>query len=130
MGEYLAHLSAAGLQAGHGHVTAARLAALVKLVEDGTVSSSAAKEVFATMVAEKAEPADVVEQRGLGQISDTAELERIVAAVVAEHPEQAAQYRGGKQQVLGFFVGRVMKASGGRANPKVVNELLRTALDA
>jgi aspartyl-tRNA(Asn)/glutamyl-tRNA(Gln) amidotransferase subunit B len=128
MGEYLAHLSAAGLQAGHGHVTAARLAALVKLVEDGTVSSSAAKEVFATMVAEKAEPADVVEQRGLGQISDTAELERIVAEVVAAHPEQVAQYRGGKQQVLGFFVGRVMKASAGRANPKVVNELLRKAL--
>jgi aspartyl-tRNA(Asn)/glutamyl-tRNA(Gln) amidotransferase subunit B len=129
MGEYLAHLNAAGLEAGHGHVTAERLAKLVKLVSDGVVSTSGAKEVFAVIAAERAEPEDVVEQRGLGQISDTAELEAAVAAVVAGNPAQVEQYRGGKQQVLGFFVGQVMKATGGRANPQLVNELLRRALD-
>ncbi len=130
MGEYLGHLNAAGLTPGHGHVTAERLAKLVALVADGTVSTSAAKEVFACMVEERAEPEAVVEAHGLGQISDSAELEAVVARVVADHPAQAEQYRGGKAQVLGFFVGQVMKATGGRANPQVVNELLRKALGA
>ena len=125
MGEYLAHLNAAGLEAGHGHVTAERLAKLVKLVADGTVSTSAGKEVFAMMIDERAEPEEIVEKHGLGQISDTSELEAVVARVVAENPAQVEQYRGGKQQVLGFFVGQVMKATGGRANPQLVNELLR-----
>jgi aspartyl-tRNA(Asn)/glutamyl-tRNA(Gln) amidotransferase subunit B len=130
MGEYLAHLNAAGLEAGHGHVTAVRLARLVKLVEEGAVSTSAAKEVFALMIEKRAEPETIVDERGLGQISDTAELEAVVAQVVAANPAQVEQYRGGKQQVLGFFVGQVMKASGGRANPQVVSDLLRRALDA
>ena len=130
MGEYLAHLNAAGLEAGHGHVTAERLARLVKLVEDGTISTSAAKDVFAKMIEERAEPEAIVEKHGLGQISDTSELEALVAEVVAANPSQVEQYRGGKQQVIGFFVGQVMKASGGRANPQVVNDLLRRALDA
>ncbi len=130
MGEYLAHLNAAGLEAGHGHMTPERLAALIALVADGTVSTSAGKEVFARTIAERAEPAAVVDKYGLGQISDTAELEAVVAQVVAGNPSQAEQYRSGKQQVLGFFVGQVMKASGGRANPKVVNDLVRKALDA
>ena len=129
MGEYLAHLNAAGLEAGHGHVTAERLAKLVKLVADGTVSTSAGKEVFATMIAERAEPEAVVQKHGLGQISDASELEAVVAEVVAASPAQVEQYRGGKQQVIGFFVGQVMKATGGRANPQLVNELLRKALE-
>ena len=130
MGEYLAHLNAAGLEAGHGHVTAERLAKLVKLVADGTVSTSAGKDVFARMIAERAEPEEIVEKHGLGQISDTSELEAIVAEVVAGNPAQVEQYRAGKQQVLGFLVGQVMKATGGRANPQLVNELLRKALGA
>jgi len=129
MGEYLAHLNAAGLEAGHGHVTAGRLAKLVKLVADGTVSTSSGKEVFAKMIEERAEPEDVVEKHGLGQISDTSELEAVVAQVVAANAAQAEQYRAGKRQVLGFFVGQVMKSTGGRANPGLVNELLRKALE-
>jgi aspartyl-tRNA(Asn)/glutamyl-tRNA(Gln) amidotransferase subunit B len=128
MGEYLAHLNAAGIEAGHGHVTAERLARLIRLVSDGVVSTSAAKEVFSAMIAERAEPEAVVEQRGLGQISDTAELEATVARVLADSPSQVDQYRAGKQQVLGYLVGQVMKATGGRANPQLVNELLRRAL--
>jgi len=128
MGEYLAHLNAAGLEAGHGHVTAERLAKLVELVADGTVSTSSAKDVFTRMIAERAEPEEIVAQHGLNQISDTAELEAAIARVVADNAAQVEQYRGGKQQVLGFFVGQVMKATGGRANPQLVNELLRKAL--
>jgi aspartyl-tRNA(Asn)/glutamyl-tRNA(Gln) amidotransferase subunit B len=129
MGEYLAHLNAAGLEAGHGHVTADRLARLVGLVEDGTVSTSAAKEVFALMIEERAEPEEVVERHGLAQVSDETELAAVVAKVLADNPKQVEQYRAGKQQVVGYFVGRVMKASGGRANPQLVNMLLRKALD-
>jgi len=101
----------------------------VKLVADGTVSTSSGKDVFARMIAERAEPEEIVEKHGLGQISDTSELEAAVARVVADNPAQVEQYRGGKQQVLGFFVGQVMKATGGRANPQLVNELLLKALD-
>ena len=130
LGEYLAHLNAAGLTPAHGYATAERLAALIALVANGTVSTSAAKEVFALMIEERAEPGDVLAKHGLGQISDRSELEAAVAGVVAANAAQAQQYRDGKQQVLGFFVGQVMKATGGRANPKLVNELLRKALDA
>jgi len=130
MGEYLAYLNAAGLDAGRGHVTAERLARLVELVEDGTLSTSAAKDVFARMIEERAEPDEIVEKHGLGQISDSSELEAIVAGIVAGNPAQVEQYRGGKTQVLGFFVGQVMKASGGRANPKLVSDILRHTLDA
>jgi aspartyl-tRNA(Asn)/glutamyl-tRNA(Gln) amidotransferase subunit B len=129
MGEYLAHLNAAGLEPGHGHVTPERLAGLVRLVAEGTVSTSAAKDVFAKMIAERAEPAAIVETHGLGQISDGAKLEAVVADVVAGNPAQVEQYRGGKPQVIGFLVGQVMTATGGRANPKLVNELLRKTLD-
>ena len=129
MGEYLAHLNAAGLEPGHGHVTPERLAKLVRLVADGTVSTSAAKDVFARMIAERAEPEAIVESHGLGQISDSAQLEAAVAEVVAGNPAQVEQYRGGKQQVIGYLVGQVMKVTGGRANPKLVNELLRKALN-
>jgi len=111
-------------------VAPAPLHALVGLVEDGSVSTSAAKDVFAKMIEERAEPEAIVEKHGLGQISDASELDAIVAGVVAANPSQVEQFRGGKQQVLGFFVGQVMKASGGRANPKLVNELLRRALEA
>jgi len=129
MGEYLAHLNATGLEPGHGPVTPERLAKLVALVTGGAVSTSAGKEVFAHMVEDRAEPDEVVEKYGLGQLSDEAELETLAARVVADHPAQAEQYRAGKQQVLGFFVGQVMKATQGRANPKLVNELLHKALD-
>jgi aspartyl-tRNA(Asn)/glutamyl-tRNA(Gln) amidotransferase subunit B len=111
-------------------MTPERLAVLIALVADGTISTSAGKEVFAKTIAERAEPAAMVDKHGLGQISDSAELEAVVVRVVADNPVQVEQYRGGKQQVMGYFVGQVMKASGGRANPKVVNELVRKALDA
>ncbi len=129
MGEYLAHLNESGIEAGHGHVTPERLAKLIELVADGTVSTSAAKDVFGKMVEERAEPEAIVEQHVLGQISDTSALEAAVAGVIAANAPQVEQYRGGKRQVLGYLVGQVMKATQGRANPQLVNDLLRKHLD-
>jgi len=128
MGEYLAHLNETGLEPGKGHVTAGRLAALVKLVQDGTVSATGAKQVFALMVDERGEPAAIVEAHGLAQVSDAAELEAAVRKVLADNPAQVEQFKAGKEQVAGFFVGQVMKATQGRANPKLVNELVRKLL--
>lgn len=130
MGEYLAWINATGLTPGQGYVSAERLAALVRMVAEGTVSGSAAKEVFGLMIQEEAEPAEVVRAHGLGQISDEDQLHELVARVLAENPAQVAQYRDGKSQLMGFFVGRVMKVTGGRANPQVVNRLLKQGLES
>jgi aspartyl-tRNA(Asn)/glutamyl-tRNA(Gln) amidotransferase subunit B len=107
----------------------ARLAALVALVDGGKLSSSAAKEVFAAIWDSGEEPAVALERLGLGQVSDTSQIEAWIDEVVRAHPAQVAQLRGGKEQVLGFLVGQVMKRSGGRAEPKSVQQLLRQAVD-
>ncbi|HSD27719.1 MAG TPA: Asp-tRNA(Asn)/Glu-tRNA(Gln) amidotransferase subunit GatB [Vicinamibacteria bacterium] len=104
------------------------LASLVKLVDAGTISGRTAKDVFERMWATGEEAAAIVEREGLTQLSDDSALEALVAEVVASSPEQAASYRGGKAAALGWFVGQVMKSTGGRANPQRVNELLRKAL--
>jgi aspartyl-tRNA(Asn)/glutamyl-tRNA(Gln) amidotransferase subunit B len=108
---------------------APRLAALVALVEDGKLSSSAAKEVFAAVWGTAEEPAAAAERLGLVQVSDSAQIERWVDEVLAANAGPVAQYRAGKTQTLGFLVGQVMKRSGGRAQPPLVQDLLRRALD-
>ncbi|HET9227400.1 MAG TPA: Asp-tRNA(Asn)/Glu-tRNA(Gln) amidotransferase subunit GatB [Thermoanaerobaculia bacterium] len=107
-----------------------RLAAIVRLVDEGRISNSAAKEVFAAVWESGEEPAATVERLGLGQVSDTAQIERWIEEVVEANPAQVGQFRAGKAQVLGFLVGQVMKRSGGRADPKVVQQLLRQALES
>jgi aspartyl-tRNA(Asn)/glutamyl-tRNA(Gln) amidotransferase subunit B len=129
MGEYLASVNEAGLEPGKGFVTPQRLAALVTLITSGAISGAAAKDVFHLMVEERAEPADVVERHGLAQISDQSELAAQVAAVLEANPAEVAAYRGGKQKLLGFFVGQVMQATRGRADAKLVNQLIRDALE-
>jgi len=107
----------------------ARLAALVALVDAGKLSSSAAKEVFVAIWESGEEPAAAMERLGLGQISDASQIESWVEEVVRDHPAQVAQLRAGKAQVIGFLVGQVMKRSGGRADPKSVQQLLRQAVE-
>jgi aspartyl-tRNA(Asn)/glutamyl-tRNA(Gln) amidotransferase subunit B len=104
------------------------LAELVGLAERGVLSSSAAKEVFEKMWAGGRRPQAIVDAEGLSQIGDEEALSTIVAGVIARFPDAVAQYRSGRAATLGFFVGQVMKASEGKANPKVVNELLKKAL--
>jgi aspartyl-tRNA(Asn)/glutamyl-tRNA(Gln) amidotransferase subunit B len=106
----------------------AALAGLVGLVDAGTISGKIAKDLFERMWATGEEAAAIVEREGLTQLSDESALEAIVAEVVASSPAQAASYRGGKAAALGWFVGQVMRRTGGRANPQRVNALLRKAL--
>jgi glutaminyl-tRNA synthetase len=105
------------------------LGELVKLVEDGTLSSSAGREVLAEMVGSGGRPAEIVEKKGLRQISDAGALAPEVDAVLAENAGKAEEYRGGKVGLIGFFVGQVMRRTGGRANPELVKRLLQERLD-
>ena len=106
----------------------ARLAALVSLIDAGRISNSAAKEVFSEIRRTGDEPEAAIERLGLGQVSDAARIERWIEETVEANPVQAEQFRAGKEAVLGFLVGQVMKRSGGRADPKLVQTLLRQAL--
>ncbi len=109
-------------------VTAAQVASLARLVQAGTITRSTAKALLPRLRGTGRDPAELVAAEGLAQVSDRGALERAVAEVLAAHPAQVAEYRAGKEKVLGFLVGRVMRASGGKANPQLVQELLRTAL--
>jgi aspartyl-tRNA(Asn)/glutamyl-tRNA(Gln) amidotransferase subunit B len=109
-------------------VSPTQAAELLALVADGTLSGSLAKQVFEVMLETGDAPAKIVEDRGLKQTSDTGAIEAVIADVIAKSPNQLAQYRGGKETLFGFFVGQTMKAMGGKANPAVVNELLKKAL--
>jgi aspartyl-tRNA(Asn)/glutamyl-tRNA(Gln) amidotransferase subunit B len=111
-------------------VTPQGLGDLVRLIEKGTISGTTAKDVFEKMWASGEAPGTIVEREDLAQVSDEGALQAAVAEVVAANPEQVASYRGGKKAAIGWFVGQVMKKTGGRANPRVVNELLRRALDS
>ena len=109
-------------------VSPAQAAELLALVADGTLSGSLAKQVFEVMLETGEAPAKIVEDRGLKQTSETGAIEAVIAEVLAKNPNQLEQYRGGKEALFGFFVGQTMKAMGGKANPGVVNDLLKTAL--
>jgi aspartyl-tRNA(Asn)/glutamyl-tRNA(Gln) amidotransferase subunit B len=101
---------------------------LLALVADGTLSGSLAKQVFEIMLETGDDPAKIVEERGLRQTSDTGAIEAVIAEIMAANADKVAEYRGGKDKLFGFFVGQTMKAMAGKANPGVVNELLKKAL--
>jgi len=104
------------------------LAALVRLIDEGTISGKIAKSVFEKMYETGDAPGTIVEREGLVQISDEGAIEEIARRIVAANPKQAADYRAGKHKLLGFFVGQVMKETRGKANPKTVNEVLKRLL--
>lgn len=111
-------------------VSAAHLGQLVKLIDDGTISGKIAKQVFAEMWVTRAEPASLIQKLGLEQITDESSIVKIIEDVIAQNPDQTAQYRSGKDKLFGFFVGQVMKLSKGQANPETVNRLLKERLQA
>ena len=121
-------LNRLGKAIGDSPVTPARAAELLALVADGTLSGSLAKQVFEVMLETGEAPAAIVEARGLKQTSDTGAIDAVIAEVMARNPGQLEQYRAGKVALFGFFVGQTMKAMGGKANPGVVNDLLKKAL--
>jgi len=106
-----------------------QLTALLKLIDEGVISGKMAKGVFDNMYASGKEPGDIVMAEGLVQISDTSELETTVRDLFANHPDEVERYKSGDKKLMGFFVGQIMKATKGKANPKVVNELLRKGLE-
>ena len=127
-GNLFGALNKAGLQITESPVAPESLGELLDLVEDGTISGRMAKDVFEEMMATGKDAADIVEEKGLEQITDGAEIEAAVDRVIAENPDQARDVRDGKEKTIGWFVGQVMQATGGKANPKMVNELLRKKL--
>jgi len=127
-GELVGALNAAGKSIEESPVAAEQLAELVRLIGDGTLSGKLAKEVFSKMFDSGRSAGEIVEAEGLKQISDQGELLKIIDGILADNQKQVETYRGGKTGVLGFFIGQVMKATRGQADPKVVNKLLREAL--
>ncbi len=116
------------LDIGDSPISAAQLGGLVDLIADGTISGRIAREVFEEMWVSGRAAADIVEDKGLKQVSDTGELEAIVDQVIASGAGQVEQFRSGNEKILGWFVGQVMKLSQGKANPQMVNEILRKKL--
>jgi aspartyl-tRNA(Asn)/glutamyl-tRNA(Gln) amidotransferase subunit B len=121
-------LESAGLTAGDSPIPAVELGALVRMIDEDKISGKQGKDVLVEMFATGKGAAAVVGERGLVQVSDTGEIDRVIDEVIAASPNQLEQYRSGKETLFGFFVGQVMKASKGKANPKVVNERLREKL--
>jgi aspartyl-tRNA(Asn)/glutamyl-tRNA(Gln) amidotransferase subunit B len=128
LGEFTRELNSSGKAVTESLVTAEDLAELIATVESGKISNSQAKEVFAEMFATGRAAAAVIAEKGFEQVSDTSAIEKIVDDVIAANTAQAEAYRGGKEALFGFFVGQVMKASQGKANPKVVNDILKEKL--
>src|SRR5690606_19571835 len=122
-----AKLSADGLEIADSPIGPHAIAELVGLIEDGTISSKIAKDVFERMWAGQGSPAEIVEAQGLKQVSDTGALEKIIDELIAANPGQAEAVKA-KPQAIGWFVGQVMKATQGKANPGAVNQLLKAKL--
>jgi aspartyl-tRNA(Asn)/glutamyl-tRNA(Gln) amidotransferase subunit B len=129
MGSLLGLLNAEGKSIDQTPVSASDLARLLKLVDDETISGKIAKSVFEEMARTGKPARQIVEEKGLVQISDSGAIEDIASTVLDANPSEVRAYRGGKTKLLGFFVGQVMKETGGQANPKVVNEILKRKLE-
>ena len=128
MGDLFGALNRLGVGIEQSPVTAAQLGGLLDLIADGTISGRLAKEVFAEMVATGADPAAIVEAKGLRQVTDSSAIEAAIDAVLAAQAEKVAEYRAGRDKLYGFFVGQIMRATHGKANPALVNQLLRKKL--
>jgi aspartyl-tRNA(Asn)/glutamyl-tRNA(Gln) amidotransferase subunit B len=128
MGDLAAALNREGLEVSSAKISAARLGELLGRIHDATISGKIAKEVFELMWSEGLGADAVIESKGLRQITDSAAIERAIEEVMAKNPAQLTEYRAGKDKLFGFFVGQVMKATGGKANPAQLNEMLRVKL--
>jgi aspartyl-tRNA(Asn)/glutamyl-tRNA(Gln) amidotransferase subunit B len=126
--ELFAILNRDGLSIAKSPVSSENLGKLVGLIADNTISGRIAKDVFEIMINEGGDPANIIEDKGLKQITNTSEIEGMIDELIDANPEQTRQYREGNIKVAGWFVGQMMKASSGKANPQMVNELLKKKL--
>jgi aspartyl-tRNA(Asn)/glutamyl-tRNA(Gln) amidotransferase subunit B len=124
MGDLLGALNKAGVELEDCPVSAGKLRLLVQRIEDQTISGKIAKDIFEELFHRGGEVDAIIDSRGLRQITDVAAIAAMVDAIVTANPQQAADFRAGKGKLLGFFVGQVMKASQGKANPDQVNAIL------
>jgi aspartyl-tRNA(Asn)/glutamyl-tRNA(Gln) amidotransferase subunit B len=127
-GDLFGALNKAGLEIASAPVAAKDLGALIDLIADDTISGRIAKGVFDAMFKTGRPPGEIVEEKGLRQVTDSGAIEAIVDTVLEANQHKVEEYRGGKEKLLGFFVGQVMKQSQGKANPKIVNDLLKQKL--
>ncbi len=128
LNDLLGNLSEVGKDIEDSPVSPKGLAELVRLIKEGTLSSKLAKEVLKEMVATGKDPNEVVEEKGLKQVSDEGQIRAFIEEVLKENPKEVERYRSGEEKVFGFLVGQVMKKAKGKANPQVVNKLLREML--
>jgi aspartyl-tRNA(Asn)/glutamyl-tRNA(Gln) amidotransferase subunit B len=125
--ELFGYLNKEGLELSQSPVSASALGGLIALISDNTISGKIAKDVFARMISGEGEASTIVEKHGLKQVTDTGAIEKVVDEIIAANPDQVAKVKD-KPQTLGWFVGQVMKASGGKANPQAVNDILKAKL--
>ena len=128
MGDLFGALNRLGIGIEQSPVSAGQLGALIDLIADGTISGRLAKDVFAEMVASGADPAAIVAAKGLRQVTDSAAIEAAIDAVLTAQADKVAEYRAGRDKLYGFFVGQIMRATQGKANPALVNQLLKQKL--
>jgi len=129
MGELSAELNKENLSINESKISSNKLGQLILRIEDGTISGKIAKEIFEKLWSSDIEVDEIIQSEGLEQVTDDKEIESIIDEVINNNPEQLEQYRSGKDRIFGFFVGQVMKASQGKANPKQVNDILRKKLE-
>ena len=127
-GELFALLNEKNLEISKSPISSKNLSNLINFIKDGTISRKIAKSVFEIMSKENKDPKTIIEEKGLRQQSDPDEIERIINSVIQDNPKNVDAYKSGKDKLFGFFVGQVMKKSGGKANPKLVNEILKKKL--
>ena len=127
-GELFALLNEKNLEISENPISAKNLSKLINLIKDGTISGKIAKSVFEIMADEGKDPQIIVEEKGLKQQSDPKEIEKLIDKVITDNPDKVKEYKSGKDKLFGFFVGQVMKVSGGKANPQLVNEILKKKL--
>ena len=124
MGDLFAYLNKSGKTVTESPISAENLGALVGLISDGTISGKIAKEVFELMAETGKAPAVIVEEKGLKQVSDTGAIEALIADILAQNADKVAEIKAGKEKLKGWFVGQIMKASQGKVNPALANQLL------
>jgi len=130
MGDLQASLNKDEISISESPISSEALAGLIKRIKDNTISSKIAKTVFEAMLAGEGDADSIIESKGLKQVTDTGAIEKMVDEVIANNPAQVQQFKEGKEQVIGFFVGQIMKASQGKANPAQVNQLLKEKLSS
>ncbi len=127
-GELFGRLNKLGVEIEQSPITAEKFSGLLALIEDNTISGKIAKDVLDIMIESGKDAASIVEEKGMKQVTDTGAIEKVIDEVMAANQDKVAEYRSGKDKLFGFFVGQVMKASGGKANPAAVNDLLKKKL--